>query len=312
MIEALLRGQGIPRARRVEYTDLNDMIEGLRSAVEDDTSQRGYWANLWSLVGNIKARFREVRYPTNAQKQDAWKRLEGLIRQARDRSERERRDRDKKQKAWEEKVARSDQARGRLSSKVAASTPVNELERMIATVVLAPLILLENILRDVLGLEQLDEVHEDLKKCSAALRQAWQFFNETKGVLLPAAKHSAYEELSKAQNRLNAAWDRWKDAKNRAHEERRRAWQARQADRRRRIEANIDKLEAKLDKAEGALSRSRAHLSTLESDYESAWSDSFKERCQDWINEEETRMRDIEASIDKMRGWLDEERDKLR
>lgn len=295
----------------MEYTDLDEMIEGLRRAVDDDAPQKGYWKSLWSQVGSIKAGFREVRYPSGAQRQAAWRKLEELIAHARDRSDRERRERERQQKAWEEKVATSDQARDRLSSKVAASTPVGELERMIATIVLAPLLVIERLLLDILGLEQLDEVHEDLKRCSAALRQAWQFFNESKSVLLPAAKHSAYEELNNAQDRLNAAWDRWKDAKNRAHEERRRAWQARQADRRQRIEANIEKLEAKLDKAEDALSRSRAHLAKLESDYESAWNEGFRERCQGWIREEETRMQDIEASIDKMRGWLDEERSKL-
>ena len=299
-------------ANHVEYTDLDQMIEDLRRTVGNNSPQKGYWKGLWSLVGDVKSGFREVRYPTPDQRQAAWRRLEELIEQARERSEHERHERDKKQKAWEEKVARSEQARGRVSSKVGASAPVTELERMIATVVLAPLILLENILRDVLGLEQLDEIHEDLKRCSAALKEAWQFFNESKGVLLPADKHSAYEELNKAQDRLNAAWDRWKEAKNRAHEERRRAWQARQDDRRQRIEANIDKLEANLNKAENALERSHAHLSKLESDYQSAWSDGFRERCQEWIDEEETRIRDIEASIDKMRGWLEEERSKLR
>ncbi len=288
------------------------MIGALRATVENDTPQKGYWKGLWSLVGEIKAGFKGVRYPTLDEKQAAWQRLDELIQQARERSEHEKEERDKRQKAWEEKVERSERARGRLESKLGGTRPIADLERMIAAAVLAPLMLLENLLRAVLGLEQLDEIHEDLKSCSAAMREAWTFFNENKSDMLPADKHSAYEQLNKAQDRLNEAWARWKEAKNRFHEERQRQWQERQDNRRGRIEANIEKLEGKLDKAENALEKAKAHLAKLESDYDSAWNDKFKERCQEWIDEEESRIRDIEESIDRMRGWLEEQRNKLR
>lgn len=296
----------------MDYAELDRMIDSLRTTVENDTPQKGYWKGLWSLVGNIKAGFRDVRYPTVDQRLSAWRRLDELIQQARERSEREKEEREKRQKAWEEKVERSERARGRLESKLGGTRPITDLERMIASVILAPLLLLEDLLRTVLGLEQLDEIHEDLKSCSAAMREAWQFFNDYKGDMLPADKHSAYEQLNSAQDRLNAAWAAWKEAKSRFHEERKRQWQERQDNRRGRIEANIEKLEDKLDKAENALERAKAHLSKLESDYDAAWSDSFKDRCQEWIDEEEKRISDIEESVDRMRGWLEEERNKLR
>jgi len=296
----------------VDYSELDRMIDALQAAVQNDSPQKGYWKGLWSLVGEIKGGFKGVRYPTLDERQAAWTRLNELIDQARVRSEHEKEEREKRQQAWEEKVQRSERARERLESKLGGTRPITDLERMIAATVLLPLTMLENVLRAVLGLEQLDEVHEDLKSCSAAMKEAWAFFTENKDVMLPADKHAAYEALNRAQDRLNDAWARWKDAKNRYHEERRRLWQERQEDRRTRIETNIEKLEGKLDKAENALERARAHLAKLENDYDSAWSEGFKERCQEWIDEETNRIRDIEESIDRLRGWIDEERAKLR
>src|SRR5206468_3143579 len=102
----------------MDYTELDRMIDGLKATVENDSPQKGYWKGLWSLVGDIKSGFREARYPTVDQKQAAWQRLDELIRQARERSEREKEDREKRQKAWEDKVERSERARGRLESKL--------------------------------------------------------------------------------------------------------------------------------------------------------------------------------------------------
>jgi hypothetical protein len=295
----------------MDYTELDQLIAELRHQVEIEAPQTGYWKGLWSLVGQIKSKFGAARYPTADEKQAAWRRLEQLVAQARERSERDRQERERRQRAWYERVARSGQARGELSAKISAATPLTDLERMIATVVLAPLLVLETALNGILGLPELDEVHADLSKCSHALKEGWQFFSDAKGVLLPADKQAAYEQLRKAQERLNNAWARWQEAKNRAHEERRRAWEARQEDRRERIEANIAKLNANLEKAEAACERSRAHLGKLTNDYAEAWSDSFRERCREWIDTEEARLADIQASMAQMRGWLEEERRKL-
>jgi hypothetical protein len=303
----------------VDYRDLDRLLGDLQRSVETDRPQRGYWKELWSLVGEIRTGLRETRYPTAEDRTEARQRLDRLVSEAKTRSDREKQDRETREKAWEEKKETSQRALGRVQSKVAGATPVGELERMVGTLVLGPLLALESMLRSVLGLEQLDEVYEDLKSCSATLKQAWQIFNDSKADLLPGDKADAYRQLNEAQERLNAAWDAWRAAKGRAHDERRRqheerqrAWDERQRDRNLRIQANIEKLEGKIEKAEDALERRRAHLSKLEDDYSSAWNDGFKDRCQQWINEEQDRIRDIEASIDRLREWLREERTKLR
>lgn len=262
----------------MDYRGIDALIDSLQATVDLEAPQKGYWRGLWALVGEIKTGFNQVRYPTREEKQAAWERLNDLIERAKERGEREKEQREKRQKEWEGKVRRSEQTRSRLESQLGGTRPVTELERMIAAVVLAPLLLLEAALRSVLGLEQLDEILEDLKRCSSAMKEAWSFFSAHKGDMLPADKHAAYEQLNNAQERLNDAWTRYKEAKDRYHDERRREWQQRQANRRERIEANIEKLEAKLDKAEQALEHRRSHLSKLNSDYDAAWSEKFKER----------------------------------
>ena len=303
----------------MHYDELDKLLDSLADAVANEDPQKGYWRELWGLVSRIRAGIKETRYPTAEEKHGAIERLNELVEAAERRSQEEKQRRAERQREWEQRTARSDRARQEIEKKVAGTRPTTDLERMIASVILALLNLLEAALRSVLGLEQLDEIHEDLKICSANMKNAWGLFSESKHDLLPGDKNELYRQLKDAQERLNAAWDRWKSAKNQAYEERRRAWEARQREHDEkhrsfvaRVEANIEKLEAKIAKAEDALERQRDHLSDLQDKYREAWSDDFRERCGDWIEEAEERIRSIENSIHQWREWLEQEHDKLR
>ncbi len=303
---------------RMDYTDLERLIAEIEKAVDDSNPQKGYWKHLWGVIHEARSGFRDARFPTGEEKHHARTKLDNLVEAAQARSEQEKLAREDRERNWEETKRRSEAARQRLDSKLAGTRPTTDFERMIASVILMPLTILENALRGILGLEQLDEIHEDLKGCSANMREAWATFSATKQEMLPGDRNIAYQELRKAQDRLDEAWQRWRGAKNQAHEERRRAWEERNREReakRRdfvgRVETNIGKLEEKIAKAEDALERQERHLANLREQYDSAWSDSFKDRCSGWIDEAEERIRDIENSIDRMKGWLDEERAKL-
>lgn len=303
----------------MEYSELNNLIDALQQAVRNEHPEKGYWKELWSLVRETRASFKETRYPTAEEKQAAWSRVNQLAEEAERRSQREKEERERRERAWKERQDRSGRALNRIESKLAGTRPLSDLEHMIGTLILGPILVVESMLRSVLGLEELDAVHEDLKACSSYMKDAWRLFNDHKRELLPGDKSRAYQELTAAQERLNNAWDRWKAAKDEFHQRRRQEWEQRRHNREerhrdfvRRVEANIEKLEAKLAKAEDALGRQQNHLSDLRDQYASAWSDSFRDRCSDWIDEAENRIRDIEDSIDRMRGWIDEERSKLR
>lgn len=303
----------------MEYSDLEDLIDSIADEVANESPQSGYWKNLWGLIGQAKAGFRGARFPKLEEREAAWQKLNDLVESARRRSERERNEREKRTREWEEKRQRSTASARRVKAKLAGARPTSDIERMISSVVILPLTVLENALRGILGLQELDEVFEDLKACSKNLKDAWAVFNETKENMLPADKGSIYKSLQEAQERLNEAWDNWRRTKDKLHEDRQRAWEERNRERERRhrefvqrVEANISKLEAKIDKAETALEKQQRHLEDLREQYESAWNEDFKERCGGWIEEAEERIGDIENSIDRLKGWLKEEKAKLK
>lgn len=310
----------------MQYEDLDRLIDSLATEVASDDPRKGYWRELWGLVSNIRAKMKETQYPTAEDKNNAIRRLTELVEAAKRRSEEVKRRseevkrrREERQRDWEKRATQSDRARHDIESKVASTRPTTDLERTIASVIIAPLMMLEAALRAALGLEQLDIIHNDLKVCSSNMKDAWSLFNESKRDLLPGDKSELYKQLSEAQERLNLAWDQWKRTKNEAYEERRRAWETRQLEREEkhrnfvaRVEANIEKLEAKISKAQDTLERQRYHLSDLYDKQRDAWNDDFREKCSDWIGEAEEKIRSIENSIEQWREWLEQEHDKLR
>jgi chromosome segregation ATPase len=75
---------------------------------------------------------------------------------------------------------------------------------------------------------------------------------------------------------------------------------------------NISKLEDRLDRLESALDHRKNNLSKLEDMRDSAWSDSFRDRVEEWIDEENARISDIESKIDQIKGWISDIEAKLR
>ncbi len=304
---------------RMDYQELNDLIVRLRDLVEEANPRKGYWKELWSLARQISDGFHSTRFLTRADKDQAWTEFQAIREEANQRSAADRARIEEQQKQWENRQHRSSEIRSKLIVKTAHTRPSTEIERAIAAPILLPIQLIDAALRKILGLEDLDAVKEELQFCSEHMREAWQLFTEGKSDLLPADKAYIYKLLSDAQARLDAAWSHWKDEKSRLFTLKKEAWERRKQEREEkhqqfgeRVTANIEKLEAKLEGAKSALERNEAHLEKLRDDYNNAWSDSFRERCSEWIEECEEKAGDIQASIERMETWLSEERSKLR
>ena len=45
---------------------------------------------------------------------------------------------------------------------------------------------------------------------------------------------------------------------------------------------------------------------------DSTWSDSYRDRVDDWISDEHERIADIEKKIDQIKGWISDTEMKLR
>lgn len=301
------------------YEDLSSLISRLREMVDDDNPQKGYWKEVWSLIKEISAGFKTTRFPTKQEREESWNRFQELVQEAKARGEADRARVAEQEKNWDKRKRKSDEARSEILVKTHYTRPSTGIEQAIAAPILLPIQMVDAILRKILGLEDLDARKEELLSCNKAMREAWDLFGEHKADLLPADKAHIYKTLSDAQARLDAAWADYKEEGNRLWRMKQEAWERRQKEREEkhqqfveRVNANIEKLEGNLEKAKEALERHESRLEKLREDYENAWSDSFKERCSGWIDECEEKVRDIQASIERMEGWLDEERSKLR
>ena len=305
----------------MNYQELDSLIERLEETVDDSDPQKGYWKELWALASKIGGGFKGTPYQTRAEKDAAWQRFQKLCERAKARSQENRREMEKRKKEWEERNYRSEQTKRRIEGKAYGAGPMSGFERSIADLVLLPITVAERIIGMLLGVQeksQLEQMREELKGCNEQIRKAWDAFKTHKDDLLPGDRAQCYETLNRAQERITQAWARWKSAsdqyyqaKRAAWEHKQREWEERQCNRSERIRANISKLEEKLDKARSALDRQAAHLDKLRDDYRNAWNDSFKDRCSEWIDEAESKIADIKAHIDRLEGWMDEERRKL-
>lgn len=301
------------------YEDLSSLLARLREMVDEDSPQKGYWKEVWSLIKAISAGFKTTRFATKQEREEAWNRFQELVEEAKARGEADRARIAEQEKNWDKRKRKSDEARSEILIKTHYTRPSTGIEQAIAAPILLPIQMVDAILRKILGLEDLDARKEELLSCNKAMREAWELFSEHKAELLPADKAHIYKTLSDAQARLDAAWAEYKDEGNRLWRMKQEAWERRQKEREEkhqqfveRVNANIQKLEGNLEKAKEALERHESRLEKLREDYENAWNDSFKDRCSGWIDECEEKVRDIQSSIERLEGWLDEERSKLR
>lgn len=312
----------------MEYQELDALISELEGMIQDDSPQKGYWKQLWNLVGEIGTAFKGTRYPSGGDKDEAWKRFQSIVERAKTRSDENKERIREREREFEQRKNRSERARRAIEGQAAGARPLSGFERGIADIFLLPLTLAERLLEALLGIKaksELEQIHDELRICSQHLKDAWRAFSDSKDAVLPGDKAQVYQTLTKAQERLNLAWDRWKAAKSEFRAVQQRAWEAKQRDweeRRRereikqqqfveRVRANIRKLEDKLDNARSALSRNEVHLNKLRDDYASAWNDGFRDRCSGWIDECEDKIRSIREHIERLEGWIDEERRKL-
>jgi len=211
-------------------------------------------------------------------------------------------------KEWERKAESSTQLRNRILRQGEHGRPPNAFESGIADMILGPITALAELYVDLITLGQLrvqiDEKKEELKHYSDELRKAWNLFNDNKDDMLGKDKQEVFKTLREIQDQLEAAWDEWKKSNGRYHE-------AQQSSFRERIHSSIEKLESRLENLYGILAKRESHLSKLEEKRDTAWNDDFRERVEGWIDEEESRIRDIKNQIDQVEGWRDEQRSKL-
>jgi len=255
----------------MDYKELERLISELEGTVQETSPQKGYWKQWWDTVREIGAAFKGTRFPARSDKDAAWQRFQSLVEQAKLRGAEAKERMKERERQFQERKDQSERARRGIEGQAASARPDSGIDRVLGRILLLPAIM-ERLLEVATGNEaksELEEMHEDLKRCSQQLKDAWQTFSASKDAMLPADKAEAYRTLKNAQERLDLAWDRWKSAKTEHRESQRRAWEERQRERQERqqqremkheqfvdrVRANIQKLEGKLDRARDALNR---------------------------------------------------------
>lgn len=158
---------------------------------------------------------------------------------------------------------------------------------------------------------------EGMKWKGQKLREAGQLLSKHKHEMTKEHKAEIHERIVKIRENHDVFWEQYweyQKEKQQIYEQKKQAWeegQVRRQQAKERIAANIEKNRESLRKAEDALERQKQHRRKLEADIASAYSDSFRERAEGWLDECNNKISDIEDSIERLESWIQEGKDKL-
>ncbi|HOL72869.1 MAG TPA: hypothetical protein PLA43_20495 [Bryobacteraceae bacterium] len=287
------------------------LLDSLRSLADAAEGKTAKWSDVWEEIRNIGKAFKESRFPSPEDRQAAWDRFQSIVARVKECQKRARQE-------VSERISQSERHLEHIRSYAFKATPSSDSADAILAIATGGLSLVIKLgMEAILG--PFDERKLELDRCSKALKEGWAYLSQNKAEMLGKHKKEAFDALSSASDSLGSAWDTWKTGRQQAIEhyrrEKRAAWEARQAKREAwetRMRDNRAKLEDRLDRLEGALERRRSHLSELHDMRSTARSDSYRDRVDGWISEEEERIAEIEQKIDQVKEWISEIDAKLR
>lgn len=272
------------------YEDLDKKIRQLESRINSTHSWLGStrldWGPVFELTKEIQADFsNNVRYPTKEQRETAWQKFCSLRTDAHERSQKS-------------KQSRSDYLMIEINQELRAA----DFDMMM------------DGLGDIITFNLMKTTKDGMKEKGRRLRNAGQLLSKYKGELTHEHKNEVFERIKAIRKEHDAFWGRM----HQAHEEQQRQWEqkqrefeARKSNAKDRIRANIDKNKEQLRKAEDALARQKQNREKIRDQISSAYSDTFRNRAEGWLDEANAKIDDIEDSIRRIEGWIEEGRDKL-
>jgi hypothetical protein len=276
------------------HEDLDRKINRLDSLVSEAQGFNFFgfhkWDETFELIKEIQEDFKnkKIRYPTKSERDAAWQRFFNLREEAYQ----------TKRKLAEEK------SKGHF----------NEINRLLGDADYSGFV--ETIM-NIGSMGLLQTTPDDMKWKGKKLREAGTLFKSVKHEMTREHKVEIHERIVSIRESHDAYWEQYKQYRGeraKIQEEKHRAWEERQERRKaakERIKANIEKNEEKLSKARDALRRHQQRRDDLRDQIASAWSDSFRDRAEGWLDEAEDKISDIEQHIDRLEGWISEDESKL-
>jgi hypothetical protein len=275
------------------HEDLDRKINRLDSLVSEAQGFSFFafqkWDETFELIKEIQEDFKKkIRYPTKAERDAAWQRFFNLREEAYQ----------TKRKLAEDK----------------SKDHFNEINRLLGDADYSGFV--ETIM-NITTMGLLQTTPDDMKWKGKKLREAGQLFKSVKHEMTREHKAEIHERIVSIRESHDAYWERYREYREeraKIHEEKRRAWEegkARREAAKERIRANIEKNEEKLSKARDALRRHQQRCDDLRDQIASAWSDSFRDRAEGWLDEAEEKVTDIEQHIERLESWISEDEAKL-
>jgi len=283
----------------MENIRLDQLILSLERSVNSSEPFKTKWKPVWGQIKEISSAFKDTRYPTKEERQRRWEHFQNLVQDVKEIQSKE-------QEKWEEKSSSSERYKNKIISCAEAAKPAGAIGDFIVSLVSLPV-------RPIIAMlpGDYDEKHEELKACSKSLKEGWQLISNYKAEMTGRDKKEAFEALKDAQESLNNAWDKWKQRKAQAREARDDYFRTKRESFQGKVRERIETHKERLEKLYSVLSKCETHLDNLRDQRSSAWSDSFRDRVEGWIDEEEDRISSIKEKIDRIEGWLEEDRRKL-
>lgn len=248
-------------------------------------STRDDWQAVFDLMKDIQADFSKIKYPTRDQRESAWQTFCSLRSDAHEKS----------RKSYQE---RSDYR-------------MIDINRELRE---ADWDAISDEMGDMITFYTMPTTKELMREKGRHLREAGQLLSKYKHELTHEDKQEAFDRIKAIREQHDIFWGRVREA----HEENQRAWESKQREFEERnnqarasIERNLEKNREQLRKAEEALERHKNHRDKLRDDIASAYSDSFRDRAEGWLDEENDKIDDIEEHIARIEGWIEEGRSKL-
>lgn len=276
-----------------EISKLESMIpSGFFSSGEPD------WTLIWKQIKLVGASFKEARYPTQEEHQQAWDKFQRLVSDVKLHQQKE-------QEKWDQKKSESVRYRDRIISQANSARPSSGIADLILCIATGGM---SAILNAIMG--PFDEHKRELQRASEALEKGWAMLNEYKENMLGRDKHSAFQALNEAKERLDREWDSYKRERQKAYDNHQREREQKQQAWRVRTEENIRNLEDRRGRLNSVLSHKESHLEDLRSKLSDARSDDHRSRVSGWIDEEESNIKDIREKLSNVEDWLHEARSK--
>lgn len=155
---------------------------------------------------------------------------------------------------------------------------------------------------------------EELQQLQSILKRAGKKLSENKHYMTKADKEECFQAIKESRESHDRFYQKIREFKDerlaasqRKQEEfvkKREAW-------RERTQVNIKKNENKLTRARGALERTRERISEIEYKLIETNSDKWQAIFSEWLSGEQSKETDIEESISRIEGWINEDQSKL-